>query len=480
MKKQDMIWSIAWKNVWRNRKRSLIVITAVLLGTTAGVFTSGLMEGWVNQRIKSVIYTEVGHIKLHNPDFLNNEEIGNTIPQSENICAYLEKKPGVKAFSKRIKLMAMASTSRGNTALMLQGIDVDKEKKVSDLFTKIAPGAGNFFEGSGAYPISISDKTAEQLRIKSYKIPERYIDSLKNIGAPYQVIRKLTSIVAIRYNTENLFKKELGKLLNKKEVSKYGSDIVKVSEHYRLRSKIVFTFTDKNGELINQSFRVCGIFNTTNTMFDQMNAYVLKNDLAQLAGLGVEDCHEIGILLDEDTEVKAIQQDLRKEFPRISVMNWLEMAPDAGMISEYMDFFYLIIMGFILFALAFGIINTMLMAILERTKELGMLMAIGMNKKRVFNMIMLETIFLTLVGALAGMLIGWIIIEITGHTGLDFSSVGEGFEAMGWAAVIYPEITPSFFFTVTLLVIATGILSSIFPARKALSLNPVEAIRSDN
>jgi ABC-type antimicrobial peptide transport system permease subunit len=122
----------------------------------------------------------------------------------------------------------------------------------------------------------------------------------------------------------------------------------------------------------------------------------------------------------------------------------------------------------------------MLTAILERTKELGMLMAIGMNKKRVFNMIMLETIFLTLVGAVIGMLVGWLLIEITHRTGLDFSSVGEGFEAMGWSAVIYPEITVSFFFIVTLLVIVTGILSSIFPARKALKLNPVEALRSDN
>jgi len=475
-----MIWSIAWKNVWRNRKRSLIVIAAVMLGTTAGVFTTGLIIGWVNARIRAVIYTEVGHIKVHNPDYLNNEEIGNTIPQSDAICRYLEKRPEVKAFSKRIKLMAMASTSRGNTALMLQGIDIEKEKRVSEVYRQLVPGAGTYFETSGLYPIVISDKTAEQLRIKSYQLTTDKMDSLKLANVPQQVLHKLEPLENIRYNTRNLFVKAVKKRLTRKESARYGAGIVNRSEHYRLRSKIVCTLTDKNGEMVNQSFKVCGIFNTTNTMFDQTNAYVRQLDLAQLAGLGPGEYHEIGILLTEKADVNSFQHELLTNFPRISALNWLEMAPDAGLMANYMDLYYYIVMGFILFALAFGIINTMLMAVLERTKELGMLMAIGMNRKRVFSMIMLETIFLTMVGAVLGMGLGWLIIQITGHTGLDFSSIGEGMEAMGWPAVVYPEITVSFFFGVTLLVIATGVLSSILPARKALSLKPVEAIRSDN
>lgn len=83
-----MVWSIAWKNIWRNKKRSLIVMTAVLLGTTAGVFTSGLMLGWVDQRIKTVIFTEDGHLKIHNPEYLNNEEIGNKLQDATGIKNY--------------------------------------------------------------------------------------------------------------------------------------------------------------------------------------------------------------------------------------------------------------------------------------------------------------------------------------------------------------------------------------------------------
>jgi ABC-type lipoprotein release transport system permease subunit len=475
-----MIWSIAWKNVWRNRKRSLIVIAAVLLGTTAGVFTTGLIIGWVDQRVDAVIHTEASHLKLHNPAFLNNEEIGNTIPHIHDVCRYLDHKPEVRAYSKRIKLVGMASTSRGNTAVMLQGIDVEKEKQVSELFTKIIPDGGGFFETSGAYPIVISDKTAEQLRIKSYQLTDSQLDSLKTAGVPDGVVDRMKPVLNIRYNTKNLLKKAVSQYLNRKEIARYGAIILRVSEHYRLRSKIVFTITDKKGEMINQSFRVCGIFHTTNTMFDQSNAFVLQDELAALTGLGPDEFHEIGILLHDDSKTVPMQQDIRKHFPGLSVLNWLELAPDAGMIVKYLDFYNYIIMGFILFALAFGIINTMLMAVLERTKELGMLMAIGMNKKRVFNMIMLETVFLTLVGAIFGMALGWLVILLTGRTGLDFSSVAEGFEAMGWAAVVYPKITAGYFFGITLLVVVTGILSSIIPARKALKLNPVDAIRTDN
>jgi len=141
-----------------------------------------------------------------------------------------------------------------------------------------------------------------------------------------------------------------------------------------------------------------------------------------------------------------------------------------------MDYIYISIF---LLALSFGIINTMLMSVLERTRELGMLMAIGMNKKKVFQMIMLESVLLTLTGGMIGMIISALLINYYSVAGINLSMWAEGFEAIGYASIIYPSLSWSLFLGITLLVIITGILSSIWPARKALGLNPAEAIRHE-
>ncbi len=373
----------------------------------------------------------------------------------------------------------MAATSRGNTALTLQGVNIEDEKKIRNIHEKIVKNGGTYLSNETRNPIVISDKTAEQLRIKSYTITTKTIDSLRTLGVPQNIVRKAEPIKDKRFKTEKLYKKALEKQFTKKEINEYGHHLIDAAKHYRLRSKIVFTFNEREGGLVYQTYRVCGIFKTNNTMFDQMNAFVLHDDLAGVAGFKDNEYHEIAILLNDNKNPKEVITNLKTEFPQLSFLSWKDLSPEAALMTDFMEVWYIIIIGIILMALAFGIINTMLMAILERTKELGMLMAIGMNRKRVFNMIMLETIFLTFIGAFAGMILGALSIFITGKTGLNFSSVSEGFEAIGWSALVYPSIGFDFFILVTGMVIVVGILSSIIPARKALNMNPVEAIRTE-
>ncbi len=475
-----MITSISWKNVWRNKHRSLIVIVAVTLGTVAGVFVAGLMKGWSDQRVHAAIYTEAAHIKIQNPEYLNNEEISFTIQNYEKVKQFVESQSTIENFTSRTKVVAMAATSRGNTAVTLKGINLAEEKQVSDIHKFIVADGGSFFDVDHSNPIVISDKTAEQLRIKTFRVTTALIDSLKSLQVPNNVISIAQEYEGRRFYSKTKFSKAFESELTKSEARKYGSLITELAKYYHLRSKIVFTFTDMHGEMTYQSYRVCGIYKTSNTVFDAQNAFVRHSDLTKAAGFGPNDFHEIAALvnLEESTE-KAEQLAISKEFPNSNVMTWRELIPDAAMIADIMDVYYFIIMGIIFLALAFGIVNTMLMAIMERIKELGMLMAIGMSKKKVFWMIMLETIFLTLSGSVIGMALGALILKITGYTGLDFSSVGEGFEAVGFAAVVYPNIEWGFFFGIIVLVILVGVLSSIAPARKALKLKPIEALRTE-
>ena len=174
-----------------------------------------------------------------------------------------------------------------------------------------------------------------------------------------------------------------------------------------------------------------------------------------------------------------IENELAAKLPGLDVISWKKLAPDLAMMTGMVQQFYLIFGIIILTALAFGILNTMLMVVLERTRELGMLTAIGMNKRKVFSMIMLESVFLSIIGGVAGMIVGFGIIRLTAHTGINLARYAEGFEAFGYSARVFPEISAGFFGIVTILIIITGVLASVYPALKALKLNPVDAIRAE-
>jgi ABC-type antimicrobial peptide transport system permease subunit len=121
----------------------------------------------------------------------------------------------------------------------------------------------------------------------------------------------------------------------------------------------------------------------------------------------------------------------------------------------------------------------MLMVVLERVKELGMLMAVGMSKTKVFTMITLETIFLSLTGGITGMAMSEAVVSVFHRRGLDFSMFSEGFEAYGFPSMIFPEVKPEYYIILTLLVIFTAVASSIYPALKALRLDPADALRTE-
>jgi ABC-type antimicrobial peptide transport system permease subunit len=108
-----------------------------------------------------------------------------------------------------------------------------------------------------------------------------------------------------------------------------------------------------------------------------------------------------------------------------------------------------------------------------------MLMAIGMSKVKVFLMIMLETVFLSLTGGFFGLLISWIVVQATFKIGIDLSTFGEGLNAYGYSSFVRPELELFYYIMIGGLVMITAMLASILPARKALKLKPSEAVRQD-
>jgi len=474
-----MIWSISWKNVWRNKLRSLVVIVAFFFGIFGGIFVVAVMVGMIDQRVKTAIGKEVSHIQIHNPGFLDNNELKYTIQNQAAFIDSLESLPEVTGISSRIKIMGMANTSGNASGVMITGIHPEKEKNVTSIPETIIDDAGTYFNRDDRKQIVIGEKLAKNLKLVYYQLNEGDFSRM-NENKRLKKITILDSLKDVRFRTELEFDLALEMFLGESQANKLKYWIKQEAIKYKLRKKIVLSFQAHDGHLAYDAFRVVGVYKTSNTMFDGMNVYVQMHDIAEVASIPPNQVNEIAIMLSELQYVDQTTETIKSMRPELSTQTWKEIRPDVGMISEALSFYLMIFMVIILLALGFGIVNTMLMSVLERIKELGMLMAIGMNKKRVFSMIMLETIFLSLVGAIVGMFITWLLIVYTSKTGIDLSALyGEGFETMGYSAEIYPKLEWSSYIQVTVMVVLTGIIASIYPARKALKLNPSEALRID-
>ena len=247
----------------------------------------------------------------------------------------------------------------------------------------------------------------------------------------------------------------------------------------KLRKKVILTFQTPNGEPTQASFKIKGIYSTGNGQLDQAFVYVRSADLNRLLGVDEKAGHEIAVLLKDIEELGDFTTVLKEASDSIkyAIQPYYKISPQLKLFNDQMSISTGIMTFIIMFALIFGIINTMLMAVLERTKELGMLMAIGMNKGKVFLTIVFETLMLAIVGAPIGMLLGWITITLTGKSGINMSMYQKGLEQFGMSGTVYPSLTPDTYVTVGVAIAITALLASIYPARKAVKLRPVEALR---
>ncbi len=253
----------------------------------------------------------------------------------------------------------------------------------------------------------------------------------------------------------------------------------KLAEKLKLdvKKKIYLTFVDKDGNQQRIKLKIEGVFKTASSLFDRTNIYMKKQDLQKILH-NSSAVHEIGIICENLDVVDKIADNINTKFKKNKAESWSEIAPELGYAQEIMGSVIYIFMGIILIALSFGIINTMLMAVLERKKELGMLMSVGLNKRKVFLMIVFETIFISLVAAPIGILLSYLLISYFGIHGIDLSVVGEGLEEFGIGTRIYTKLSLNNYWTISVLTLIVTFLSSLIPARRALKLNPAEAVRA--
>lgn len=243
----------------------------------------------------------------------------------------------------------------------------------------------------------------------------------------------------------------------------------------KLKSKPILSFQKEDGSTISAAFKVVGIYELGNAVFEESNVFVRQTDLNRLME-GENRVHEVALLLTNLEELDSVKNTLSTAFPAALVQNYKEISPNVNLYESQMGVSTYAIIFIVMLALIFGIINTMLMAVLERTKELGMLMAIGMKRVQIFAMIVVETVFLAMIAAPVGLFLGYLTVSYYGSKGIDLSAYGKGMEKFGFSDFVYLSLDSSSFITVTIAVAITAVLAALYPALKATKLKPIEAM----
>ena len=141
-----LLIKIAWRNIWRSKLRSAVVMLAIASGLVGGLFSSAWMNGMAKQRVKDTFSIETAHIQFHNPEFADNFDVKKTILSSPEKLKELSKTEGVKAVTSRLKTSSMAATANKNMGVTIVGILPESEKEVFGLYKKIDSANGDFFD----------------------------------------------------------------------------------------------------------------------------------------------------------------------------------------------------------------------------------------------------------------------------------------------------------------------------------------------
>ena len=399
---------ISWRNIWRNKLRSLVVIISIVFGLLGGIIIIAMSYGLNEERMNNAVDTYLSHIQIHNNLFSEDYNIKHTINNLDIIEKAISEDKRVVSYSKRIVLNGMLSNSNGSYGIQVKGIDPDEEIKVTNTYEKIIDG--EYFRSKRDNTILVGKKLADKLNLK-------------------------------------------------------------------LKSKVVITFQDENYELTSLLYRVEGIFRSGNSRYDEMNVFVKNKSITKNLP-GFNGYHEMPILLS-DIELRGeVKKDLIPLSSDNIVEGWDDISKELAYANEMLSAVLYIFMMIILSGLSFGVINTMLMAILERRKEIGMLMSIGMNRYKIFMMISFETIFLSLIALPFGLITSYLIVEYYSVVGIDLSVVEAGLENFGVGTRLYFKVPNEEYFYVSLMVFVISIFSSIFPSIRALKINPVEATKT--
>lgn len=416
--------TLAWRNLWRNYRRTLIMLLAIVLGVWAMIFMTAMMRGMVDGMLKDGIRALPGHVQIHHAQYLDDPSVVNSIPEPTEALKRALESEQVKGWAMRVKVPAMISSERETRGVMLLGVDAEAELSLSFNIDDMVSGS---FLG-----IEPTKETGNESKVMSAAQSK----AIKGIVIGAKLAEKLET---------------------------------------RLGKRIVVMTQDVENNIVDRGFRVVGIFQSDMPGFEEQFVYTDRHLIQSLVGLDSQ-VSEIAINGDSYRDNSQLFKLLTAASPQnMKVETWRQVDSYLGAMLEMMDGFVLVWIVVIFLALSFGLMNTLIMAVFERVREIGLMQALGMRSAGVVRMILIESVLLLLLGLAGGNIISLLTIAMI-QDGIDISAVAEGMAMFGAKAVLYPVLQISDMVLANAVVIILGVLTSLYPAWRASTYDPIVAL----
>jgi len=405
-----LILKLAWRNIWRNKRRSILTLLAVTFAVIASIAMRGIQEGTYELNIKNAVEIFSGYLQIQEKGYLNNPSLAKSFKPTEDLKSTLSNVDGIKAYSTRINADGLISFKDNSLGCAIFGLNPQSSQETSRIFSKL--NEGRFFTELESYEIVIG-----------YKL-------LKNLKADI------------------------------------GDEIVILAQGF-------------DGSLGNMKFKIVGTtkmgmqdFDAMSVFMDTKSAQELLSLYGRITALAI-DINSFDDLCDIKEEIKA---NLKNE--ELVVLDWKELMPDFEQSIQLDNISGIFFLAILFVIVAFGILNTVLMSVTERFKEFGISLSIGMSNYKLVLVVLLETLFITIIGLILGNIIGFGINLYIFNNPIQFGSeYAWMYEEYGFLPRIEASLKFSVFFNSSISILIASVVAAVYPIVKVIRLEPLKGIR---
>ncbi|MDW6004324.1 ABC transporter permease [Vibrio mangrovi] len=404
MKNLPVLFSLAWRNLWRNPNRTLVTFVVVAVALYSVLVLGAAMDAWARSSRDANLNLLTGSGQIHAKGYLNNPTVSYRMPEPDKSLTQALNDPAISGWASRVRVPAVIQSEYKTLPLILVGIVPEREQHISTISHQISAG--------------------------------QYLTSPDDRGIV------LGAHLAKRLKT-------------------------------RLGKRVVVMAQTRDGHMAEQAFQVIGLFAGNQEVQDNYT-FVGLNTARHMLDIG-EDISEISFTIAHEQLLDTTIHRLRQAAPSLDVASWRILSPMTSAIDVLMQGMVYIWLLVMCAFMAIGVTNTQLMAVFERVREFGLLLALGMRPRQILTQVLLESALLIGCGVLAGMGAATATI-LALHDGINLSFLAQGAEYLGSGHVLYPQLAPDQLLTLSVIVWILGVIVALWPAYRASHSNPVEAM----